>query len=120
MTREIKFRAWDWKKMIYDVQDVYDYGVNWPDINCESFWEVLRLYPVMQYVWLKDKNWKEIYEWDIVKNYSNGKPSFIFWNNFSCRFDLQDWHFTFNDLLKSEIIWNIYENPELIIIKTYE
>ena len=53
--REIKFRAWDRvdKKMICPVEK-------------ETSWDLLNKFGdrVMQYIWAKDKNWKEIYEGD--------------------------------------------------------
>lgn len=78
-----------------------------------------------QHTWLKDKNWKEIYEGDIVKTttnyYWNKKENIeeIKWEedieNDSFWEPLTLWYcIRWYDL---EIIWNIYENPELLTKK---
>lgn len=61
--REIKFRVFNNKKMIYVPSD--DFGFEILDYLYYND-------PVMQYTGFKDKNGKEIYEGDII----NGTPNF--------------------------------------------
>ena len=106
--REIKFRAWNnnpwFMTSIVTLVDVYNWfaWLNWKEI--------------MQYTWLKDKNGKDIYEGDII------------WWSYFCEQDkiiensvvtFEDWMFLCNDdirpdFVQREIIWNIYENPNLL------
>lgn len=123
--REIKFRAWNANrhKMIYGVEDIM--------AGCLSDWGD----SLMQYTGLQDKNGKEIYEGDILKEHFGGfKPEMSFEfisishdNIFEAK--IPDLFFqmggqfqeTFDEELEDytagkffEVIGNIYENPELL------
>lgn len=124
--REIKFRAWDRrKKFIYEVIQV-DWERQMVKVNT---WEWLRnenkwgwrlvnweRFVLQQSTGLKDKNWVEIYEGDIVQNDFFEKPLWFI------DFFQKDWAFKINhnnewssylcNFSELEIIWNIYENPE--------
>lgn len=77
----------------------------------------------MQYTWLKDKNWLEIFEGDIVKYGFKGE---IIWDwkwmlqwqdndrepNYHYN-EISHWKHAINPW-ELEVIGNIYENPELI------
>ena len=122
--RELKFRAWDGKKMCYD-----------PD-NC-YLWNGILVPPaddiIMQYTGLHDKNGVEIYDGDVV-HYSY-HPGTGFWNNEQDA--IIEWNTTgfffhgiphgFQGWLCSlpggfepgcrklfEVIGNIHESPELL------
>lgn len=123
--REIKFRAWDKgaysNKMIYDIQNEFEERIN---LGMDSFGHYLNKdsFEVMQYTGLKDCKGKEIYEGDILqvdKKYSGDfQPIITVFHN-GC-FKGQAYHkltepFILNTpITTSEVIGNIYENPELL------
>lgn len=127
--REIKFRAWDTKekKWLYG----YDYpelggfslkgecillGEFGSDMPLERF---LNDVEIMQFTGLKDKNGKEIYEGDIVRD-DNTNMQVKWFERFSCFCLVADkWVFPHffgeaSDPDNCEIIGNIYENKELL------
>lgn len=63
--REIKFRAWD------NYNKMYIFG---EPINFQSFWAVClenEFNDIEQYIGLKDKNGREIYEGDILEKWTS-------------------------------------------------
>jgi len=131
--RKIKFRFWDVvKEEMSDVALMIDGDgkiYEWDSYGMDSD-ETIR-YILMQYTGLKDKNGKEIYEGDIVRD-SNGYMGWIEWiapkfkvahkqvdyKSFSIVNDEEifDWYVDYVSLRKNlwEIIGNIHENPELL------
>jgi len=124
--REIKFRAWD---KVQNVMRSWDWLI---DKQCTYFNS--KYFDVMQSTGLHDKNGKEIYEGDILKNTTymtqlvevywrgcvkdensvNGKE-WIDWGGWKFRKLPNEKESTFGlDNDKIEVIGNIYENPELI------
>ena len=133
--REIKFRAWDRKnKEMRPVQDLrfdIDYGLK--EINLDTyvfFKERFNDIELMQYIGLKDKDGKEIYEGDIIKMkhpiiavglYSNKQTDTGEIHEVTGKVEYRRSCFWCGDelllgLIKTEfeVIGNIYENSELL------
>lgn len=111
--REIEFRAWQKEKMFYFSFPDYYEGMENP------IW--------MQFTGLKDKNGKEIYEGDIVKIDEEVAKTFSLPENpamvhFAAGGFYAGTSFSgslanisdVNNVLRGEIIGNLYENPELL------
>jgi len=137
-SERFKFRAWDKKhKIMYDRNELsLDSEEVWI-----SDWDQRRTYSqidLMQYTWLKDKNWKDIYEGDML----SWKWIVGFWKyrrqDFSCqdrqvrhiwryikkwnKYDsLENFFYRLRPRLKIErvddfveVIWNVREHPNLL------
>jgi hypothetical protein len=128
--REFKFRFWfdSWfygKHMNYRSSEE-----NKHDINIETY--LSHNENTMQYTWIKDRNWKEIYEWDILEwlcwvlfeVYYEFWDKYMSWIWFDLRvikehdkepcIDTSDMKTARTIRQRCKIIWNIYENPELL------
>ncbi len=118
--REIKFRAWDKdsKEMIPLFNIDFEHNI----MNKGSLWKSLYSVELLQYIWLKDKNGKEIYEGDLVKCIAEEKYSKESWvypieyyaseQQFIPKWACNLWWGWWTSI---EVVGNIYENenPEL-------
>jgi hypothetical protein len=143
--REINFRFWNRKELTME---------QWPHIFINSFWNIFVnkkdwlewedcieswiYYIPMQSTWMKDKNWNEVYEWDVIISHFEWREYlrreviidecekmwylYVIYNHEWWYYEVNDWVKDKNKhhaLLEEyscwwcEIIWNIYENPEL-------
>ena len=135
--REVKFRAWDnGDKRMKNVESIH-FPLGRYDMKCisaynkeEDYYEWVYSYELMQYIGIKDKNEKEIYEGDIIKYldvefcvsdcgiehdefYNIGK---VYYDNEFGAYDVTNrWTVEGEDIwFDIEVIGNIYENPELL------
>ena len=115
--RTIKFRAWDKKKnkMCYDVSISGALGGYWSDNLIKDEWHEEGL---MQFTGLKDKNGKEIYEGEIVKNRRTRKNYEVVWSEghyeIRLRSKRNSTYIAIPIWYKLEVVGNKFENPELL------
>lgn len=123
MMREIKFRAWDkhdkeFAQNIYCLSDmsIAERAFVVDDEGGEFI--------VEQYTGLKDKNGKEIYEGDILREKGLLSSTCVEWDKNNARYITKVldrskcvasvFYFDIIDALECEVIGNIHDNPELI------
>lgn len=118
MTREIRFRAWNkvWGMIIsneiyqLNIDETGIHTIYWVNTTTDGeehkeVWENPEDFILMQYTGLKDKNGKKIFEGDILQGKYNGV---VEWITENARYAWSGFYYD------SEVIGNIYQNPELI------
>lgn len=129
--REIKFRAWNKKEQLMYLSgwESEDWSIYFDGAVIEKqidnfggreyeVWRETKDLVLMQYTGLKDKNGVEIYEgdyivWDSEEGASN--RGLVYYNQEDCQFRYKGDSVDYEILNQfSEVIGNIYENPELL------
>lgn len=107
------------KEIINDIFDDIDNMYIWDHIyELNLDWWDFKVLDRCFFTWFLDENWTEIFEWDILENNFFG----ILWY---VVYDSEKWAYQIvNDKLKTsnyltnfddlKLIWNIYENKNLI------
>ena len=119
--RTIKFRVWTGIVIVGEkhIKPMLHFNLkDRPYHFCEG--------DVMQYIGLKDKNGREIYEGDIVQKTSAYKNrygrgvvayeghSFVVNGEYDFTHYDEPWDFFSEEIERVEVIGNIYENPDLL------
>ncbi len=121
--REIKFKYIysDWKDILTNVFSL-DEIANWDHFEyiCNSpFLKEYRIIDRLQYTWLQDKNWKEIFDWDITNIWEVVWVDMCAWFRINPSRKNTDTAFTesFMNYDNIEVIGNIFENWDLLTNK---
>ena len=147
MNREIKFRTWNGEEMVYLLPtglQYFDfegnYVLSFAVDGYKGFWgheqyqqasNKAAKYPIMQYIDIKDKNGKEIYEGDVLEYLESEAPDYREEWDYEkqghvpqraiMRFDETYFGYRLNvqsrfkiTLEMVKVIGNIFENPELV------
>ena len=115
--KEIKFRVWDndLEIMSYSAAEIF---ITFSDDGICIGYKIddeIDDYELMQYIGLKDKNGKEIYEGDIVKFFEYKViDNIVLPEEIVIINDIRKGCDTLRPSQYMEVIGNIYENPELL------
>jgi uncharacterized phage protein (TIGR01671 family) len=115
--REIKFRAWN--KKLETMADSDNFKGALGSMLMATNYQGAEQFIFMQFTGLHDKNGKEIYEGDIIRDAFGNKTGIVSYNRYSASYEIYDYEgihlFTDNNSIQFfEVIGNRFENPELL------
>lgn len=127
--RDIKFRVWDNERnaMLNSKSVDIDFFEGKIEITSDTirydevYTDEIKEFELMQYIGVKDKNGREIYEGDIITitlDTGNVITGSVGMNNGQWSIKYYDRYYSLVSIwyeMQPEVIGNIYENPELII-----
>jgi len=127
MSREIKFRVWDFASQSMKSSKRWAVGFDgtvWPSDGKGGYqaWEKDKGFALMQFTGLRDKNGVEIYEGDIVKHrfedYEDFTKYVVEWKPNECQFrgeEIGGGRHNLSIYSSMEVCGNIYENKDLLV-----
>jgi len=127
MNNRLKFRVWSVndrrfiKSIYHDHADCYIFinAMYGNPVILSKYGDEVELdekdYVIQQYTGLKDKNGNEIYEGDVIRGMHDFGPAGFHSVTCSVRWNNEvGYQWNYWDLSTTEVIGNIFENPELI------
>lgn len=131
----IRVRDSQINKMFYQESDMNNILLYWDSIiwisrdwywNCRNI--QTKYIKIMYYTTIQDRKWNHIFEWDIMRNWYWEQWVVMFWNH-RITVEEYDWQYTIwyyvslwcdydrsltANFMDWEVIWNIYQNSELM------